>query len=213
MASASQFAQTCYRFDCFEVDFRTGELRRKGRRVTLPPQPLQILLALLERPGELVSRDQLIKRLWPEGTFVDFDHSLNKALNKLRDALHDSAEKPRYIETLSRRGYRFIWPIVDSTRHTARVAVLPLENMSRDPEQDYFAEGLTESLITMLAKIQDLHVISRTTTMQYKGCRKSVREIARELQVETIVEGAVLRSGNRVRVTAQLIDAASEAHL
>src|SRR5438105_11212799 len=169
---------------------------------------------LLEQPGEIVTREELQKRIWPADTFVDFDQGLNNAIKRLREALGDSAETPRFIETIPRRGYRFIGMTGSSTPGPIKsLAVLPLENLSRDPEQDYFAEGLTEALITTLAKIGDLRVVSRTSAMQYKGIHKPVREIARELGVDSIVEGAVLRSGHRVRITAQLIDAPKETHL
>jgi TolB-like protein/cytochrome c-type biogenesis protein CcmH/NrfG len=125
----------------------------------------------------------------------------------------DSAEKPKYVETVARRGYRFIGQIEYQGPEVRSLAVLPLENLSRDPEQDYFADGLTEALITALAKITDLRVVSRTSAMQYKGVHKPLREIGRELEVDTIIEGTVLRSGRRVRITAQLMNAREESHL
>src|SRR5205823_1032481 len=132
---------------------------------------------------------------------------------RLREALGDTAETPQYIETLPRRGYRFIGKIERGTPKFRSLAVLPLENLSHDPEQEYFAEGLTEALITTLAKIGELRVVSRTSVMQYKAVHKPLPEIARKLRVEAIVEGTVLRAGDRVRITAQLIDAIREAHL
>ena len=131
----------------------------------------------------------------------------------MREALGDTAETPRYVETLPRRGYRFIGKTDSDTPKIKSLAVLPLEDLSRDPEREYFADGLTEALITILAKIGDLRVISRTSAMQYKGVHKNIREIARELDVDTIVEGTVLRVGQRVRITAQLIEAAKESHV
>jgi len=205
------------RFGVFDLDLRAGELRKRGAKVKLQEQPLQVLRILLENLGEVVSREQLQNRIWPADTFVDFEHGLNNAIRRLREALGDSAETPHYIETLAKRGYRFIGHVeadsasVSST--TRSLAVLPLENLSHDPEQEYFAEGLTEALINTLAKINDLRVVSRTSVMAYKGARRSVREIARELGVDTIVEGTVLRAGGRVRITAQLIDATREMHL
>jgi TolB-like protein/Flp pilus assembly protein TadD len=209
--------QTTIHFGLFEVDLRAGELRKQGVRVKLQEQPLQVLLFLLEDPGAVVTREELQQRIWTSDTFVDFDHGLYNAIRRLREALGDSADTPHYVETLARRGYRFIGrldPGPTSTPSPIRsLAVLPLENLSRDPEQEYFAEGLTEALITTLAKIGELRVVSRTSIMLYKGVRKPVREIARELEVDAIVEGTVLRAGDRVRITAQLIDAAREAHL
>lgn len=201
------------RFSDFEVDVRASELRKQGVKVKLQDQPFQILQILLEHPGEVVTREELQQRIWPADTFVDFDHGLYNAIKRLREALGDSAEKPRFIETLSRRGYRFIGNTEVSPGRIESLAVLPLENLSRDPEQDYFAEGLTEALITTLAIIGDLRVVSRTSAMQYKGVRKPLREIARELGVDVIVEGTVLRAGHRVRITAQLIEATKETHL
>ena len=150
---------------------------------------------MLERPGEVVTRDELRQKIWPSDTFVDFDHGINNAIKRLRAALSDSAEKPCYIETLASRGYRFIAGIDACPRQIESLAVLPLENLSGDPEQEYFAEGLTEALITTLAKIGELRVVSRTSAMQYKGVHKSLREIARELGVDAVVEGTVLRAG------------------
>jgi TolB-like protein len=201
------------RFGVFEADFRAGEIRKRGVKIRLQEQPLQILQLLLQHPGEVVTREELRQKIWPGDTFVDFEQGLYNAVKRLRDALKDSAEKPRFIETLSRHGYRFIGTVLESVRRFESLAVLPLENLSRDPEQDYFAEGLTETLITTLAKIGKLRVPSRTSIMQYKGVRKPLPEIARELGVDAIVEGTVLRANDRVRITAQLIDAARESHL
>jgi TolB-like protein/DNA-binding winged helix-turn-helix (wHTH) protein/Flp pilus assembly protein TadD len=267
-------------FENFEFDFRSSELREHGRNVKVQGQPLQILAMLLEQPGELVTRDEFKNKLWPGDTFVDFEHSLNAAVKRLRQALHDSAENPRFIETLARRGYRFIadvavvdgahlniresaadkvltsdareqpevaekssvvkhlpWPLawkisglallVISTivvvwilrfrsvpSPTIRsLAVLPLESLSSDPSQEYFADGMTDELIADLGQISALRVISRTSIMLYKGVRKPLPQIARELNVDAIVEGSVLRSGDHVRITAQLIQARDDAHL
>src|SRR6266446_5156766 len=200
------------RFGEFELD-NSGELRSGGRKVKLQTQPSQILQILLQRPGEIVTREELRQKVWPSDTFVDFDHGINNAIKRLREALGDTAETPRYVETLSRRGYRFIGKIERETPKFRSLAVLPLENLSHDPEQEYFAEGLTEALITTLAKIGELRVVCRTTAMLYKDVHKPLREIAHELAVDAIVEGTVLRVGDRVRITAQLIDAAKETHL
>ena len=195
------------------MDELAGELRKDGVKIRLQEQPFQILQILLERPGEVVTREDLRKRVWPSDTFVDFDHGINNAIKRLREALGDTAETPRYVETLPRRGYRFVGKSERDTAKMRSLAVLPLEDLSHDLEREYFADGLTEALITILAKIGDLRVISRTSAMQYKGVHKNVREIARELDVDTIVEGTVLRVGHRVRITAQLIDAVKESHL
>jgi TolB-like protein/Flp pilus assembly protein TadD len=202
------------RFGGFELDQHAGELRKEdGNRIRLQEQPLQILRILLEHPGTIIPREELRQKIWPSDTFVDFDHGINNAIKRLRKALGDTAETPHYIETLPRRGYRFIGCIEHETPRFRSLAVLPLENLSHDPEQEYFADGLTEALITTLAKIGELRVVSRTSSMLYKGVRKPLREIARELEVDTIVEGTVLRAGDRVRITAQLIDPMKETHL
>ena len=198
----SHSAEGSIRFDMFEADFRAGELRKQGVKVKLQDQPLQVLQVLLQHPGQVVTREELRTIIWPSDTFVDFDVGINNAIKRLREALGDSAETPRFIGKTSA-----------SPRKFESLAVLPLENLSRDPEQEYFAEGLTEALITTLAKIGELRVVSRTSVMQYKGVHKALPEIARELEVEAIVEGTVLRSGHRVRITAQLIDATKESHL
>jgi TolB-like protein/Flp pilus assembly protein TadD len=218
------------RFDIFELDLRAGELRKRGVKVRLQGQPLQVLATLLKRPGDLVTREELRAEIWSADTFVDFDHSLHNAIARVRDVLGDSAETPRYIETLPRRGYRFIarvdevgpeasihQPLRPNAKSDPRgiqaVAVLPLEDLSGDPDHDYFADSMTEVLITSLAKIKALRVISRTSAMQYKGVRKSLPQIARELNVDAVIEGSVLRSGARVRINAQLIHASSDQHL
>jgi TolB-like protein/Tfp pilus assembly protein PilF len=212
------------RFGFFEVDTRSGELRRQGSKVNLQEQPFRALVLLLERPGEVVTREELNKRLWPENTFVDFERGLNKAINKLRAALRDNAEKPCFIETLPQHGYRFIAPVENFAPVRDRVrpqhppnidslAVLPLENLSGDPAQEYFSDGLTEELICAVARIASLRVISRTSVMPYKGARKSLPAIAKELRVDAIVEGSVARSDQKVRITAQLIYAPDDRHL
>jgi TolB-like protein/DNA-binding winged helix-turn-helix (wHTH) protein len=243
------------RFGSFEVDLRAGELRKNGMKLRLTGQPFEVLAFLLERPGEVVTREEFQKRLWAD-TFVDFEHNLNTAINKIREVLGDSAESPRFVETLPRRGYRFIasvqghpstpartsvvkWVglagvssvallavvvslhvgrskenVLEGDRKPIRsLAVLPFANLSSDPEQDYFAEGTTEALITELGKIDGLRVISRQSTMQYRGTTKSASQIAHELNVEAIVEGSVIRAGDRVRISVQLIGAAPERHL
>ena len=207
------------RFDQFEADLHSFELRKRGRKVKLQKKPFLLLAALLERAGDVVTRGELQERLWRDDTVV-FDDNLNTATGKLRFALGDTAQSPRFIETLPGRGYRFIGALQESSQRLRNetsplqfIAVLPLENLAGDPEQEYFADGMTDALITDLARIRALTVISHTSIMQYKGVRKPLRDIARELGVGAIVEGSVLRVGERVRVTAQLIDAASDGHL
>jgi TolB-like protein/Tfp pilus assembly protein PilF len=218
-------------FGPFEVDTRSGELRRRGVKIRLQEQPFQILVILLEHAGEVVVRDDLIGRLWPDNTFVDFDRGLNKAINRLREALGDSADKPRFIETLPQRGYRFLAQVTAVARgasngeeehgpmlppHALRIdslAVLPLDNLSGDPSQEYFSDGMTDELIAAISRIKLLRVISRTSVMRYKGAGKSLPEIARELRVDAVVEGSVMRSGDRVRIITQLIYIPEDKHL
>ena len=262
-------------FGPFEVDLAAGELRKHGIRIRLQTQPFRVLEALLERPGGLISREELKAKLWSTDTFGDFDHGINKAINKIRDALGDSAQNPRFVETVSRRGYRFIadvttaeapadtiqsvdleqdrnqnasaessvmptglrnpstWKILGgfilvasalllawkwsrTNGHATDIrslAVLPLENLSGDLSQEYFADGMTDELITALAGIGKLRVISRSSVMLYKHVRKPLPQIARELNVDAVVEGTVLRSGEQVRITAQLIRAVTDEHL
>jgi TolB-like protein/DNA-binding winged helix-turn-helix (wHTH) protein/Tfp pilus assembly protein PilF len=253
-------------FGNFEVDLRSRELRRNGARVRIPEQAFLVLTILLEQPGKLVTREEIRKRLWSSDTFVDFDHGLNNAVNRLREALEDSATVPRHIETLPRRGYRFISAIKStpslqvnpgSSKTSTRVgvnpsaqsrllrlwipasalvvglllflfflrsdghrnspihslAVLPFENLSGDPAQEYLADGITDALITDLANIHSIRVVSRTSAMHYKDSHKQLAEIARELNVDAIVEGSVTRSGSRVRVNAQLIQSKNDRHL
>jgi TolB-like protein/Tfp pilus assembly protein PilF len=213
------------RFGSFEVDLNAGELRKRGLKLRLSGQPFEILRLLLKSPGEVVTREELRDQLWTDRTFVDFDHGLNAAVNKLRETLGDSVGRPRYVETLPRRGYRFIAQVQEGpggslqvpTRPTQKrirsLAVLPLEDLSGDPGQEYFADGMTEALITDLAKISALRVISRTSVMRYKGTQKSLPEIARELNVDGVVEGSVLRIGEHVRISAQLVHSGSDTHL
>jgi TolB-like protein/DNA-binding winged helix-turn-helix (wHTH) protein/Flp pilus assembly protein TadD len=283
------------RFGQFEADLRTGELRKAGRKIRIQEQPFKVLVALLARPGEMLSREELRDQVWGAGTFVDFDTGLNKAILRIREVLGDSAESPVFIETLPRRGYRFIAPVesvwmnaassppatagsAPAPRDTApmtpalaaavpaaapvpapdlappalpgssgqerwlllvvtavvvlgglavwawwarshplstfsSIAVLPLENLSNSADEEYFADGITDELITELAKISSLRVISRTSVMSFKRARRSLGEIARELGASAIVEGTVLRTGDRVRVTAQLIDAVRDRHI
>jgi TolB-like protein/DNA-binding winged helix-turn-helix (wHTH) protein/Tfp pilus assembly protein PilF len=277
------------RFGAFEADFQSGELRKHGLKLRLQDQPFQILAMLLERRGEMVTREELHQRLWPTDTFVDFDHGLNNAINRLREVLGDSADSPRFVETLPRRGYRFIARVDDSappSAHTSppgdaapvaadpatiptakpatelsraarkglrlqnwrlivfalaaclaivvalnpgglrqrvlgrsgpariqSIAVLPLENLTGDPSQEYFADGMTDGLTTELAQVSALRVISRTSAVRYKGEKKPLAQIARELKVGAVVEGSVKRAGEHVWITVQLIDTATDRHL
>jgi TolB-like protein/DNA-binding winged helix-turn-helix (wHTH) protein/Tfp pilus assembly protein PilF len=261
------------RFGVFEVDLERGELRKSGMLLKLVGQPFQVLQLLLEHPQEVVTRDELRQRLWTHDTFVDYDLALKRIINRLREVLGDSAENPRFIETIPRRGYRFIaavnengvaapsledrpeagktvetrWSCLDlririalslgaavllgamlalvpanlwqrlSSKSTVprirSLAVLPLANLSGDPAQEYFSDGLTDALITDLAQFSSVKVISRTSSMQYKQTKKSLPEISRELNVDGIIEGTVQRSGDRVRITAELIHGPSDKHL
>ncbi len=274
------------RFATYQVSLQSGEVRKAGLRIRVQQQPMRLLQILLEHPGEVLTREELSSRVWPNESFGDFDQALNIAVGKLRSALEDSAENPRFIETLPKRGYRFIanvsvldadarpkmpesvagdlpgsqekktepghtlqgtglavapkrrlWPtrgvivalacvlslsilsvwLFRSRGHAPAgirsLAVLPLENLSGDASQNYFADGMTDELITDLAQISALRVISRTSVMAYKGARRPLPQIARELNVDAVVEGTVLRSGDQVRITAQLIEASTDKHL
>ena len=269
------------RFGAYEVSLQSGEVRKAGLRIRVQQQPMKLLEILLERPGEVVTREELRSRVWADESFGDFDQAVNIAIAKLRSALGDSADNPRFIETLPKRGYRFIadvsvvdadarpkrsefaagdlpatepgdklqgaglavapkrrlWPALRVIVALALVlglpilavwlfrsrgraptgirslAVLPLDNLSGDASQNYFADGMTDELITDLAQISALRVISRTSVMVYKGARKPLPQIARELNVDAVVEGTVLRSGDQVRITAQLIEASTDKHL
>src|SRR5688572_8304074 len=222
------------RFGTFEVDVRARELRKGGIRIRLQDQPFEILMVMLERPGDVVTREELRLRLWPAGTFVDFEHSLNAAIKRLRAALGDDADNPRFVETLHRRGYRFIAavesegqpvrnlhvvrpaavaPLPDTA--TVRLVVLPFTNLSSDPAQEYFSDGLTEEMITQIGRLCPgrLGVIARTSSMLFKRSTKSASEIGRELSADYLLEGSVRGDGDRIRITAQLIETRTEVHL
>jgi TolB-like protein/DNA-binding winged helix-turn-helix (wHTH) protein len=253
------------KFGVFEVDLLAGEVRKAGIRQKLAGQPFQVLQVLLEHPQEIVTREELRQRLWPGNTFVDYELALKKAINRLREVLGDSADSPHFIETVPRRGYRFLGTVEAVERHAAipittapttrmkipwaltgglalagiaallfgfnidklrtrifaksrsleirSIAVLPLENLSKDPNQDYFSDGITDALTTELAQMGSLRVISRTSAMHFKGTRETLPEIGRELNVDAVVEGSITRSENRVRITAQLIEARTDRHL
>lgn len=272
-------------FGPFEVNFRAGELLQHGHKIRLQDQPLQVLAMLLEKPGEVVTREEVKNRLWSSDTFVDFDHGLNNAINRLREALNDSADAPKFIETLPRRGYRFIGEVkryapaliaeprpVDSSKpgapsaasesHSASdvvvrrpkrrsngiwlavatvgigasailtvhfvraraagsdtsariqsLAILPLDNLSGDASQDYLADGITDTLTTYLAQMRGIRVISRKSAMHYKGTKEDLRQVAKELGVDAVVEGSASRSGTVIQVNAQLIYVPADSHI
>jgi TolB-like protein/DNA-binding winged helix-turn-helix (wHTH) protein len=277
------------RFAVFELDLCSRELRRQGSRIRLQEQPFQVLRALVEHPGEVVTRETLRQQLWSSDVYVDFEHGLNNAIARLRDVLGDSAGVPRYIETLPRLGYRFIYPVTREPDESGRrptggpaesvpsvslvpatvvtpalialgtpraaitrgwrtvawlavaasalmlatisiiaywtsrasagtdgihsVIVLPFENLSPDPSQQYFVDGISDALISSLAQLNSFRVVSRTTAMHYKGNRQPLAQIAHELQVDAVVEGSVMRAGPRVRVNVQLIRGVDDRHL
>ena len=280
----TKLSRRTLKFGVFEADLRTGELTKLGRRVRLQEQPFQLLAMLLEKPGELVTREELHLKLWPETT-VDFDHGLNKAVSKIRDALGDSAENPRFIETVARRGYRFLadvtvidaasmksvtgdlaapqnpapqsldppsldpaslggsdipprgklhslsWrrfgivPVLALSLSTIfypwrrpppvihSVVVLPLQNLSGDPSQDSFANGMTDQLVTDLTQIRRIRVISSAMALGYKGTGQPLAQIARDLNIDAVMKGSVVFSGSRVRINARLIDVPTEREL
>ncbi len=272
MGEASQSAPPSLRFGVYEVDLQAGELRRKGRKLKLQEQPFQVLALLLEHPGEVVTREALREKLWPADTFVEFDHSLNTAISKIREALGDLADNPRFVETLPRRGYRFIAPVeglgqappaqaapevptapvrrarfqpawlaalavvallavllglnVGGLRERLlergasatlaakpSIAVLPFQNLSPDPDNEYFSDGMTEEITSKLSRIQSLQVVARTSTARFKGTEKDIKVIGEELGVRYVLEGSVRKAGNRVRITAQLIDTSTGFNL
>src|SRR5258705_873121 len=217
-------AERLLRFESFELDVRSRELRKGKNRIRLQEQPFEILRLMLERPGDVVTREELARRLWPDGTFVDFEHSLNAAVKRLRAALGDDADNPRFVETLPRRGYRFIAslggaaavaiPVVASD-FKARLAVLPFANLSGDASQEYFSDGLTEEMILQLGRLgrDRIGVISRSSSNVFKGSGRRAREIGEMLRADYLLEGSVRREADRVRITAQLIETSSESHL
>jgi TolB-like protein/Tfp pilus assembly protein PilF len=207
------------RFASFELDCRSRELREGVRRIRLQDQPFEILRLMLEHAGEVVTRDELRQRLWPDGTFVDFEHSLNAAIKRLRAALGDDADRPRFVETVPRRGYRFIAPIqrehVVAPRPVSRLVVLPFSNLSDDSSHEYFADGLTEELIAQLGPLcrGKVGIIGRWSAMVFKGSLQRARDIGEALRADYLLEGTVRRDGARVRITAHLIETASESEL
>jgi len=263
-----------YRFAQFELNLAEGKLCTGNSTVLIQEKPLRLLIALLDSPQRLVTREQLRDRMWDSRTVVNYEQGINVAIKKVRAALGDSAESPKFIETVAKKGYRFLVPVnvaagevsvpemyppspiaaasaiasisvarrpgrrallysiivgamvcalgvglyasQTKPRHISQIrslAVLPLRNLSPDSGQDYFADGVTEEVITNLAQTLPLRVISRTSVMRYRQTEEPVAQIARELGVDAIVEGAVARSGDRVSITVQLINAAEDRHL
>ncbi|MGE0392984.1 MAG: winged helix-turn-helix domain-containing protein [Vicinamibacterales bacterium] len=217
------------RVGAFELDLRSRELRSDAGRRRLQEQPFEILRALVSAQGTVVTREDLCRSLWPDGTFVDFEHSLNAAVKRLRAALGDDAVEPRYIETIPRRGYRLIAAVEGAPAtgagapqgraagraHTARLAVLPFANLSEDPGQQYFSDGLTEEMIAQLGRIcgRRIGVLARWSSMLFRDGARSVREIGDALRADYLLEGSVRRDGERVRITARLVETAGETHL
>lgn len=210
------------RFDCYEVDLPAGQLYKHGIRINLRDKSFQVLATLLEHAGEVVTREDLRRQLWCDDVFVDFDNNLNTAIARLREALGDTADHPRYIETLPRRGYRFLEHVSEPPRAAekqratrARMVVLPFLNLSGDPAQEYFSDAITDEIITGLAGVapEQLAVIARTTAMHYKSTQKDVARIGRELSVDYVVEGGVHRSDHQVGINIQLIQVSDQSHL
>jgi TolB-like protein len=189
------------RFGAFEVDLEGRRLLKRGTPVTLREQSFQVLAALMERPGEVVTREELRRRLWSSDTFVDFEVALNSAVSRLRDALGDSAESPSFIETIPKRGYRFVVPIAKRPA----VAVMPFVNQTADAKDAYLSDGLADELIRVLSRIEGLRVTASSVVFRFKGQRCDARQVGRELAVEAVLEGSVQRSGDRVRITVNLV--------
>lgn len=272
MSASTSSVGRVLRFDTFELDLYSGELRKRGVKLRLQGQPIQVLAILLQSAGNLVTREEIRSQLWHTDTFVDFDHSLHNAIARIRDVLGDSAQTPKYIETLPRRGYRFIAPVEEiqppptsaessnvaveavaaitspalprsrraslilglcvcvaigfagwltwqqfhgraGVSAVRSIAVLPLRNLSGDASQEYFADALTDELITEMSQIDGLRVVSHSSVMEYRDTKKHLPQIARELKVDDILEGSVVREGGQVRVTVQLLDAPNDRHL
>ena len=189
------------RFGAFEVDLEGRRLLKRGIPITLREQSFQVLAALLERPGEIVTRDELRKRLWPSDTFVDFEVALNSAVSRLRGALGDSANSPNVIETVPKRGYRFVVPILKKPA----VAVMPFVNQTGDAKDEYFSDGLTDELIRVFSRIEGLRVTAPSVVFRFKGQPRDARQVGRELGVEAVLEGSVQRSGERIRISVNLV--------
>ena len=213
------------RFGVFEVDLEARELRKSGMRQKLAGQPFEVLHFLLERSQQIITREELQQRVWPRNTFIDYDLALKKAINRIREVLGDSAQSPRFIETIPRRGYRFIAPFnergtppgtptVPATAVSGdSIAVLPFTSMSTDPQDELFADGMTEEIINALAQINHLHVVARTSAFSFKAKYIDVRDVGRQLNVRTALLGSIRRAGNRLRITIQLVDVRDGCHL
>jgi TolB-like protein len=207
------------RVGIYELDLRSRELRDGPTRVRLQDQPFEVLCLLLEHAGDVVTRNELRERLWPDGTFVDFEHSLNAAIKRLRAALGDDAARPAFIETVPRRGYRFIATQADGidsdakTRH--RLVVLPFTSFSDDISLAYFSDGLTEELMTQLVTLSrnELQIVARSSSMLFMHSVQRIRDIGETLQAGYLLEGSARRDGSRVRITARLVETATEAHV
>ena len=200
-------------FGEFELDLEVGMLRKSGRTLKLRPQSMRVLCLLVSHAGRPVSREEIRRHLWGESTFVDYDVGVDSCVNRIRMALRDKAQAPRYVETLPRQGYRFIAPVKRERAFAEpTLAVLPFANLNGDPAKEYFADGVTDALVTELARIPTVRVISRQSVLHLKGSSRKLDEIARDLCVDGIVEGAALHEGNRVRLTAQLILMEPERH-
>jgi TolB-like protein len=212
------------RFGSFALDVRSHELRDGTRRIRLQEQSFEILRLMLERPGDIVARDEIRQRLWPDGTYVDFEHSLNAAVRRLRIALGDDAAHPEFVETVPRRGYRFIAARHDHaspaiSRRTAvsprRLVVLPFSTLSEDSSQEYFSDGLTEELMVRLGSVcpSEVAIIARSSSMFFKGVPRRAADICEALHADYLLEGSTRSEGALVRITARLVDAATEAQL
>jgi adenylate cyclase len=213
------------RFGVFEVDLEARELRKSGMRQKLAGQPFEVLQFLLERSQQIITREELQQHVWPRNTFIDYDLALKKAINRIREVLGDSAESPRFIETIPRRGYRFIAPFNERGTPTGTptvpatavsgdsIAVLPFTSMSTDPQDELFADGMTEEIINALAQINHLHVVARTSAFSFKAKYIDVRDVGRRLNVRTALLGSVRRAGSRLRITIQLVDVRDGCHL
>src|SRR6201988_564973 len=189
------------RFGAFEVDLDGRRLLKKGKPITLREQSFQLLTALMEHPGELVTREELRRRLWPSDPFVDFEVALNSAVSRLRDALGDSANSPSFIETIPKRGYRFVVPIPKRPA----VAVMPFVNQTGNVKDEYFSDGLTDELIRALSRVQCLRVAAGSVVFRFKGQGGDARQIGNELAVEAVLEGAVWRTGDRIRISVNRV--------
>lgn len=198
-----------FRFGSFELDTQTGELRKRGLRLRLNNQSCRIMTALLKNPGQVISRDELKQQIWPDGTYVDFDRAINKAMSQLRAVTGDSASAPRYFETLSKRGYRFIGvlqdPVPSLNREIRVLLVLPFANLSGQAAYDWVADLMTEAVITSVASATTLVVMSRTTTMSCKSVRKPLDALACELGIDAAVEGSISSAGPWLRATVRFI--------